>query len=307
MAKKMPTERKSNGKTQKASGEKKEGVKKPEYKLSVGKPTKLLLSYTYPLNDTCSKHISIGFSPKDFSVKVLLTASKNSSALLDCTDWIVLQITEDKIGEFFYDDGNANQYSTTDSSIDGNTWGQQQQQQQKEFLQTAGKKIEASLQPCCEGESFYGFHDTFDCHSSAGVQNRRTENILGTANISVKKHIDIKGLKHIVIQNTKKSLSYSKIVLNQEEWEFMRSLVEFFNSIIYTNKRSVHDISEYYNTYIYYCICNNVKRLKSEQLFAPLQNDGTQFNYSRLFYEIPIILSQKVKVDVGDFKDELIN
>lgn len=85
--------------------------------------------------------------------------------------------------------------------------------------------------------------------------------------------------------------------MTEEEIVNLLKLMDFLNTIIFHYKSCAAYIQEYYNQYVANCVTKNIFVLNTTDYFIP-PADRYQLNYYRLFYEIPVIVKDKLLNDV---------
>lgn len=118
------------------------------------------------------------------------------------------------------------------------------------------------------------------------------------------KFSEFSGIKHVVFTDNRSQQKNHSIRLNYSEWERMQELMGFFSPLTLWYKTTAKDVKKYYNHYVKICCDTNRIRLNNQDFFTP--NDvpsddlthasvgSPSFNYSRLFYEIPILCRQSI-------------
>lgn len=97
-----------------------------------------------------------------------------------------------------------------------------------------------------------------------------------------------------------------KILLNEQEYNYIAAFFDYFTNVICKDQLLYQSIYHYYITYLNYCQLHQTKQLPSNFLFLPYYMDnGSTFNYSRLFYELPIICKKKLKTDLNKMNENL--
>lgn len=145
---------------------------------------------------------------------------------------------------------------------------------------------------------------------------RMTENLLGLVN-EVKDAVSTKGKKNvfklsstlfikidqdgyeqkIIFVRHKNSHTITTLMLSQEEWRMFYYLSEFINAVV-THIRSAGPlIQSYFESYATRCKELNVCSLDSSKFFVPQNTNyfnDKAINYSRLFFELPILCQMKI-------------
>jgi hypothetical protein len=88
--------------------------------------------------------------------------------------------------------------------------------------------------------------------------------------------------------------SVKTFTLKQNEYEIMEKMINFINAVMIYNCNAQGTVKEYIESYIAKCIERNIHELPYEDCYIPMQISFIHCNYSRLFYEIPIFLKNKI-------------
>ncbi len=89
--------------------------------------------------------------------------------------------------------------------------------------------------------------------------------------------------------------------LDHTEWLRLHELMDFFNTLIFYYKSTVDNVKHYYNEYVKKCVEYNKLKLIGVDFFTPQHINHYSYNYSRLFYETPIICHDKLYYDICYF------
>jgi len=85
-----------------------------------------------------------------------------------------------------------------------------------------------------------------------------------------------------------------KLTLQQDQYTQFCHMVDFIQAVMSYNYGAELNVREYVTKYFERCIEKNKLRLEQEDFYIPMNLHIAQCNYSRLFYEIPIFLSEKI-------------
>ena len=84
-----------------------------------------------------------------------------------------------------------------------------------------------------------------------------------------------------------------KITLKEKEWNRLYKFIPFINEVINYQYKTAYLVSDFYESYLKQCTEQSV--LKLNQLpVTPYEVDTNTINYSRLFYEIPVLCENKL-------------
>lgn len=141
----------------------------------------------------------------------------------------------------------------------------------------------------------------------AQQQNHSTENsskntvFISYPNMKISKfttnHKHFIQIENITMQSMISSSKNNSIVLNQEEWTKCSEYREFFQLIIRQYLRNALYVEQYYQSYLYHCLLKNKNTLDTNDLYT-LMDNPISFNYTRLFFEIPLICHDKSTRDL---------
>lgn len=90
-----------------------------------------------------------------------------------------------------------------------------------------------------------------------------------------------------------RSVNGQSISINKEEAELFYNLNDFIEAVMTQYKSAELNVKEYVVEYLKLCDEQKVLRLQKE-IYIPIQRFNVQCNYSRLFFEIPVMLKQKI-------------
>lgn len=82
-------------------------------------------------------------------------------------------------------------------------------------------------------------------------------------------------------------------IFNEEEEGNLHNISDFINSVITYNKSAEDFVKAYVTKYINTCMEKQQLKLQNE-IYMPHGYYNVQCNYSRLFFEIPIMLKEKI-------------
>lgn len=106
--------------------------------------------------------------------------------------------------------------------------------------------------------------------------------------------------EYLIINFTKKHTlrfgdaeASKKFVLWKSEWSTFEPMIEFINCVMEHNVDTSNSVKDYFKLYTSKCIENNAVQLYKDSHFNPVQMDKN-FNFSRLFYEIPLLSKKKL-------------
>lgn len=80
--------------------------------------------------------------------------------------------------------------------------------------------------------------------------------------------------------------------VNKFDWESILHLAELIKSILHLYLKTQDSVREYYNRYTQLCFEKNVMSLTSDNFFV-LSENPYKCNFTRLFYELGVMLKQK--------------
>lgn len=111
----------------------------------------------------------------------------------------------------------------------------------------------------------------------------------------------IKTLKNTKIQfdAASKSVIINGLAINHEEWTLMLQMTDYIQSVLYWCRQSTREVSSYYNEYVKRCCEQNVYSLDATHFFSDISS--IKCNYTRLFWEIPILCREKLMNDVNNY------
>jgi hypothetical protein len=89
------------------------------------------------------------------------------------------------------------------------------------------------------------------------------------------------------------------ISLSYNEWMYILNIMEYINSVIFWYQSTVNEVKSYYNDYILKCNEHNVLSLDASMYFNPTRCSNIRYNYTRLFYEFPLLCPLKLRNDVA--------
>lgn len=228
--------------------------------MTTAKHPNLLIKYSFPLNDSHTKQISVGFDCKTLNLNLLLQ-SFTRLEFIKCTasDYYALFLIEKKVQEFFKKNNIENE------SIDSDN--------QK------NKKLKLRL-------------DTRNIIK----QSDGNEQLLKTENITLLTFFDpATKRKFIVIQSTDEK-RIAQILLNEFEWNRIISYAEIIKYHLFNYNYASLDVRNYYYVYRTKCIFKKCSFLEKSDMIRPYcqSNDLLFFNYSRLFLEIGLFCQEKI-------------
>ena len=104
-----------------------------------------------------------------------------------------------------------------------------------------------------------------------------------------------------------KSLILNNLAINHQEWILIQQMTDYIQSVLYWCKHLTRAVSSYYTEYVKRCVENNVYNLDATQFFTD-ETPLIKFNFSRLFWEMPILCKNKLFNDInilmyGDHSD----
>jgi hypothetical protein len=116
--------------------------------------------------------------------------------------------------------------------------------------------------------------------------------------ISAYKDINIRMDKKTNCIIISKNMGLEKVTLNRPEWFLILNLVDYINTVIFWYKSTINEVRNYYNEYLNKCLEYNLMELNASLYFSPSQISCNRYNYSRLFYEFPLICRMKICNDI---------
>lgn len=93
----------------------------------------------------------------------------------------------------------------------------------------------------------------------------------------------------------------SRIYFNLGEIEVLNKLTYYLSLMINHLDNRWGFIKEFYRTYLFKCFSRNIDHLNEHQLFKI--DSGLHVNYLRLFHEIPVLCSDKLKFDLQELRE----
>lgn len=85
-----------------------------------------------------------------------------------------------------------------------------------------------------------------------------------------------------------------KLTLQLDQYTHFCLMLDFIQAVMSYNNGAELNVREYVFKYFERCIEKNKLRLEQEDFYIPMSLHIAQCNYSRLFYEIPMFLSEKI-------------
>lgn len=114
-------------------------------------------------------------------------------------------------------------------------------------------------------------------------------------------HVHLKKMKHLKFKRVNCHNNYS-VILSKSEWESLLELKDIVNSLLCSYAYYSNTVKLYYKTYLEKCKFFNCIALGVNEFFIP--NDILHvINYERLFYEIPIVCSEKILNDINNIRE----
>lgn len=117
-----------------------------------------------------------------------------------------------------------------------------------------------------------------------------------TNNIAVRSMTSKANIRLIKLRNNP-SPSH-KINLNFSEWETLKGLTSYLNTLMEKFKQISPMVSDFYDSYINKCQQLNVDTLAPDNYFEPHDVHMRNFNSFRLFNEIPVLCEEKLFDDL---------
>ena len=109
--------------------------------------------------------------------------------------------------------------------------------------------------------------------------------------------------RYILLKNTSDNCTHQEIALSVMEWSILMRLCNFFSTIGFHLHRGSGAVQEYFNNYVAFCVAKRQKRLTTRDFFVPVyESENATFNFSRLFYEIPVICREELKHAINTYK-----
>lgn len=96
-----------------------------------------------------------------------------------------------------------------------------------------------------------------------------------------------------VIALEKKDNTAENLNLTVKEWNEIIDMNDFITSVLFHYKPASFEIKEYFNLYTARCVEQNTFNLSKSYPFLP-NTEKYIFNYSRLFYELPVFCKNKI-------------
>lgn len=84
--------------------------------------------------------------------------------------------------------------------------------------------------------------------------------------------------------------------INAEEWTRLYKWLPFLSAVINHQQRTTYLVVDYYESYLKQCVSENVMKL-DQPPHTPYQISVDTINYSRLFFELPILCETKLLDD----------
>lgn len=107
---------------------------------------------------------------------------------------------------------------------------------------------------------------------------------------------DTDGERFVILRNQTSGVD---VKFNKEELECLSKLEPFLTRMLTHLDKKSGFVKEYYRAYLFKCFVNNTYILPNDKFF---KIDGNSLNYNRLYAEIPVILSDRIKKDIAEFK-----
>lgn len=115
-------------------------------------------------------------------------------------------------------------------------------------------------------------------------------------------YMQINNARHIQLQITGNQIESNRVLLNEVEWALLNELFTFFNQLIMWHKNICPSVTAYYNHYVKLCADKNQIYLGNKDFFALNEimtvEDGINFNYYRLFYEIGFMCTENITIAI---------
>lgn len=83
-----------------------------------------------------------------------------------------------------------------------------------------------------------------------------------------------------------------------DEWKILHELNDYIQCVMFWCKQLTADVKNYYNLYVAKCVEKYVYRLDITEFFVP-PDSISRCNFSRMFYELPILCKEKLKNDIS--------
>lgn len=95
-----------------------------------------------------------------------------------------------------------------------------------------------------------------------------------------------------------KSLILNSLAINHEEWILMQQMTDYIQSVLYWCRYLTRAVSLYYDEYVKRCVENSVYSLDATHFFTD-ETSIIKCNFSRLFWEMPILCKNKLFNDIN--------
>lgn len=118
-----------------------------------------------------------------------------------------------------------------------------------------------------------------------------------TAILSSSEVVNIDG-DFIIVNGNEKTVQINDVVVTKLEWDLLQFFIDYTHSVLFWCKHATKYVHEFYNKYLEKCIEKNVLQLDVADYFTPTDLNS-KCNFSRLFYEFPILCKEKLIIDVS--------
>lgn len=102
----------------------------------------------------------------------------------------------------------------------------------------------------------------------------------------------------IKIESIDGKYANKSVTLNEVEWKNCLDLSDYFEDVVEYYNKNCSNIEMYYQNYMVNCVLKGKMKLDKNDFFLP--NKPANYNVFRLFYEIPIICENKLKLDLNE-------
>lgn len=225
-------------------------------------PSALLLAYTYFLGDAGKKMFTIGHKCADFSACIILRNESKPVMILSALEWSAVYL----------------KFTTINETI-------------KSVLLHGTMRI--SMEHKYEARQPPNYP-----YTQVKVQ------VLVCSNLYVE--IMVEGdeiqsnltVKVRLIKKFNKPTTVQMFEMEHEEWTTLWLFSEFVNSIMGKLRANIPYVSAYYDMYVSICKELNTTAIEPQGYFNYHPIRGEQVNYSRLFYELPILANEKLRESI---------
>lgn len=98
------------------------------------------------------------------------------------------------------------------------------------------------------------------------------------------------------------ALKIENITINNNEWQTLKLLNDYVQCVMFWCKQLTVDVKNYYKLYVEKCAEKYVYFLDMTEYFIP-QQSASRCNFSRMFYELPILCKTKLENDINERKN----